>query len=65
MREHLEARLAELQQEFEAGQSKLQGLELEVVRLREALLRVSGAIQILQELLASDDTTQSDQSGHD
>jgi predicted nuclease with TOPRIM domain len=53
MREQLRTRLTELQQEFEGGQSKLQGLELEVVRLREALLRISGAIQILQELLST------------
>jgi hypothetical protein len=53
VRELAEARLGEPQAEFEAGQTRLQQAELEVARLPEALLRISGAIQVLQELLAT------------
>jgi hypothetical protein len=53
MREQLQTRLAELKQEFETGQRKLQDLERQDVYLRERLMRVSGAIQVLEELLTS------------
>lgn len=52
MREQLEARLAELKQEFEAGQARLRELEAQGARLRETMLRISGAIQVIEEMLA-------------
>jgi predicted nuclease with TOPRIM domain len=52
MRDHAVTRLQELRAEFEAGQARLHTLEVEEARLREALLRISGAIQVLEELLA-------------
>ena len=52
MREQLQTRLAVLKQEFEAGQKMLADLEAKQANLRETLLRISGAVQVLQELLA-------------
>ena len=52
MQQQLEKRLEELRQEFEAGQSKLQELARQEQLLRETLLRISGAIQVIEEELA-------------
>jgi septal ring factor EnvC (AmiA/AmiB activator) len=46
-------RLAELQAEYAAGDKLLAELEAKQSKLRETMLRISGAIQILQELLAT------------
>ena len=43
-------RLAELQREYEVGQRRLQELVAQEVAIRETLLRISGAIQVLEEL---------------
>lgn len=51
MRTRLEARLAELRAEFESGQTRLGELEAQARSLRETLLRISGAIQVLEEEL--------------
>lgn len=51
MREQLEKRLEALRAEFEKGQKKLQDLESEAGSLRNTLLRISGAIQVLEEEL--------------
>lgn len=51
MRERLEERLGELHSEFESGQKKLAELETQARSLRETLLRISGAIQVLEEEL--------------
>ena len=56
MREQLEARLTELEQEFEIGEQRLRNIDLEQARLRETLLRMSGAIQVLREILEPADT---------
>ena len=53
MREQLEARLTELEQEFQVGEQQLRDVDLQQARLRETLLRISGAIQVLHELLES------------
>lgn len=52
MREQLQARLEELKREFETGQARLRDLETQEARLRETMLRISGAIQVLEEELA-------------
>lgn len=51
MKQQLETRLAELQTEFEKGQKRLQELETEAAGIRDTLLRISGAVQVLQEEL--------------
>lgn len=52
MQEQLEKRLKALTTEYEAGQKALANLEAQKASLRETLLRISGAIQVLEEELA-------------
>jgi prefoldin subunit 5 len=54
MREQMRKRLEELQSELTAGSQRLQELEREQAQLHEVMLRISGAKQVLQELLAGD-----------
>lgn len=51
MREQLEARLAALKNEYEVGQARLKELDAESTYVRETMLRISGAMQVLQEML--------------
>lgn len=52
MREQLQRRLAELKAEFETGQKVLAELEQKRATLEQTLLRISGAIQVLEEELS-------------
>jgi hypothetical protein len=52
MRAQLQKRLEELKAEFDAGQQMLNELETKRENLRQTLLRISGAIQVLEEELA-------------
>jgi FkbM family methyltransferase len=52
MREALEHRLAALKTELAAGEKMLADMEARRVDLRDTLLRISGAIQVLEEELA-------------
>ena len=54
MRRKLEQRLEQLKAEFEAGQKMLVELETKQANVRETMLRISGAIQVLEEELAAD-----------
>jgi len=54
MRKQIEERLNTLQAEFKAGQEILAELETRQSNLRGTLVRMSGAIQILEELLKED-----------
>jgi hypothetical protein len=56
MKEKLTQRLQTLKAEFEAGQKLLADYETKQLSLRETLLRISGAIQVLEELLAVSDS---------
>jgi hypothetical protein len=51
MQEQLQERLQVLRKEFATGQARLQELEQQQGYLRETMLRISGAIQVLEELL--------------
>lgn len=52
MIEQLKQRLYELKAEFEKGQQRLQEIESEATNLRTTLMRISGAIQVLEEEIA-------------
>jgi len=52
MQEQLTNRLKELKAEFEGGQKKLAEVEGQANDLRTTMLRISGAIQVLEEELA-------------
>ncbi|MGJ5219339.1 hypothetical protein ACQR1Q_20995 [Bradyrhizobium oligotrophicum] len=51
MEDRLKERLAQLREEFAGGQTQLVQAEARVRDLRETLLRISGAIQVLSEEL--------------
>ena len=61
MKKQLQQRLEELRTEFENGRKILAGLEAKQTHLNASLLRISGAIQILEELLGQ--TMSEDPSG--
>jgi len=52
MKDRLEQRLKQLKLEFEQGQKMLGDLEGRQSELRSTLLRISGAIQVMEEELA-------------
>jgi predicted nuclease with TOPRIM domain len=50
MKDVLQQRLVTLKAEFEKGQEKLHEIQMQEMQLKETLLRISGAIQVLTEL---------------
>jgi hypothetical protein len=54
MKDQIQTRLDELKQEFESGQQRLAEFEGQAAQLRQTLLRISGAIQVLEEVLAQE-----------
>jgi uncharacterized coiled-coil protein SlyX len=50
----LESRLAELKSELQAGEKLMNELNAKQANLHQAMLRISGAIQVLEELLAKE-----------
>ncbi|MFD8756898.1 hypothetical protein ACFV0O_38865 [Kitasatospora sp. NPDC059577] len=50
----MQSRLTELKQEYQQGEAQLRILVQQEAALRETLLRISGAIQLLEELLSHD-----------
>ncbi len=53
MQERLERRLGELRAERQTGQRMLAELEGKLAELQQTLLRIGGAIQVLEELLGA------------
>jgi predicted nucleic acid-binding Zn-ribbon protein len=51
MREQLQRRLDALKKEFSAGKARATELEQQQTTLHQTLLRISGAIQVLEEEL--------------
>ncbi len=51
MKEQLEERLKELKGEFENGKKVLEELDAKRTNLTQTLLRISGAIQALEDLI--------------
>jgi hypothetical protein len=56
MKDQIEQRLTELRSEFEAGQQMLTDLATREANIRQSMLRISGAIQALEELLERSET---------
>ena len=54
MRERIQTRLEVLKTELETGQAALEQIEHQRSYLRETTLRIAGAMQVLEELLAED-----------
>lgn len=54
MQEQLKKRVTELEAEYRTGQEMLAELEAKRADLQQTLLRISGAIQVLKELLEPD-----------
>ena len=50
MQDQVGARLEILRKELEVGQQRLQELAAEQGRVRDTMLRISGAIQVLEEM---------------
>jgi hypothetical protein len=51
MSKRLQARLGELKRQYQIGEGELRELGRQEAALRETLLRIAGAIQVLEELL--------------
>lgn len=56
MRDLVEKRVEELTAEFETGERMLAQLETRRTELQQTLLRISGALQVLRELLEPEKT---------
>jgi hypothetical protein len=63
----IEQRLKELRTEFESGQKILADLENQQANIRDTLLRISGAIQVLEEMIADESSIEEvpEQTGQD
>lgn len=53
MREQLEQRLSDLKAEYERGRKLMSDLEAQQATLQNTLLRINGAMQVLEEVLAN------------
>ena len=51
MQEQMQERLKQLKAEYESGQKVLQELEAKRDNVMQTMLRISGAIQVLEEML--------------
>lgn len=58
MKDQLEKRLEELKAEFDQGQKMLVEVESRRENLRQSMLRISGAIQVLEELLEKEKSSE-------
>jgi predicted nucleic acid-binding Zn-ribbon protein len=63
VQEQLQERLAQLKEEFDKGQRRLAQLEVDAIELRQTLLRISGAIQVIEEELAKAQRPEVDTAG--
>jgi hypothetical protein len=63
MRDQMAQRLEELKHEYEAGQKMLADLEQKKMNLEQTMLRISGAIQVLEEMLAADPSAEGQAPG--
>ena len=59
MKNRLQKRLEELKSEFESGQKMMADLEAKHTEIQKNMLRISGAIQVLEEEIAKCDENSS------
>jgi predicted nuclease with TOPRIM domain len=64
MKERLSLRLDELRAEYEKGKTTLEELEAKVFSVRSTMLRISGAIQVLEEELGRGSAEPANGKGH-
>jgi hypothetical protein len=62
MKDQIEARLTLLREQFKLGQGQLREVEIQRVDLEQTLTRISGAIQVLEELLGDNEAHSKDGS---
>lgn len=55
MKENIEARINELKLEFEEGNKMLEEIDMKRISLEQTMLRISGAIQALEELMPKEE----------
>jgi hypothetical protein len=55
MKEQVDKRLAQLKNEFERGQKILEDLDARREQAKQSLLRISGAILVLEEILKEEE----------
>lgn len=69
MHDQLQRRLEALRKELDLGRQRMQELERQLAQVRDTMLRISGAIQVLEELQAEDappaDAADADNGAHD
>lgn len=58
MRDEIQHRLDELTEQYQEGEKMLAEVELRRQELQQTLLRISGAVQVLEELLNPDDAAE-------
>lgn len=63
--ESIRQRLESLREEFDRGQQQLDRLDLQRRDVRDTLLRISGAIQVLEELDAQDEKREFEEAAFD
>ena len=61
MKEQLETRIKELKGEFEEGKKMMEELDIKRTNLGQTLLRISGAIQALEELVPNEEEAEKDE----
>ncbi len=52
MQQKIQTRIAELRKEYKKGDERVSTLEQELLSIQQSMLRINGAIQVLEELLA-------------
>lgn len=62
MKEQIEIRINELKTELESGQKMLEELDVKRTSLGNTLLRISGAIQALQEMMPQEEEATASQT---
>ncbi|WP_405956587.1 hypothetical protein [Streptomyces phaeochromogenes] len=60
MRAEIEKRVSELETEYREGHRMLADLEAKQADVQQTVLRISGALQVLNELLAAENASETD-----